>query len=99
MEAHFPEMFGEYERLDVDCVLFSSTEGEGHRAPESSPPRRRGTLLTNSYWVSYSVDAQQSRFAPAGVISPGGDWLARCPQDGSPSVVTVELDESAEDSR
>ena len=25
MEAHFPEIFSEYERLDVDCVLFSST--------------------------------------------------------------------------
>jgi predicted amidohydrolase len=96
MESHFPEVFGEYERLEVDCVLFSSTGwgtpiGTGVFATEA-----QGHAATNSYWVSYSVDARQSAFAPAGVISPRGDWLARCPHDGTPSVVTVELDKSAE---
>jgi predicted amidohydrolase len=92
MEAQFPEVFSEYERFEVDCVLFSTTGlgtpiGTGVFATEA-----QGHAATNSYWVSYSVDARQSQFAPAGVISPGGDWLARCPQDETPSVVTVELD-------
>jgi predicted amidohydrolase len=96
MEAHFPEIFSEYERLDVDCVLFSST-GVGTPANTGVfATEAQGHAATNSFWVSYSVDAQQSRFAPAGVISPGGDWLAQCPQDSSASVVTVELDETAE---
>jgi predicted amidohydrolase len=96
MEAHFPEIFSEYGRLDVDCVLFSST---GVGTPTNTgvfATEAQGHAATNSFWVSYSVDAKQSRFAPAGVISPGGDWLAQCPQDSSASVVTVELDETAE---
>jgi len=96
MEVHFPEVFSEYERLGVDCVLFSSTGwgtpiGTGVFATEA-----QGHAATNSYWVSYSVDARQSTFASAGVISPGGDWLAQCPQNGKPSVVTVDLDTTAE---
>ena len=42
MESHFPEVFSEYERLDVDCVLFSST-GEGTGGPEVLPPRSKVT--------------------------------------------------------
>jgi predicted amidohydrolase len=95
MEAHFPEVFGEYERLEVDCVLFSST-GWGTPSPAAFATEAQGHALTNSYWVSFSVDARQSVSAPAGVISPRGEWLARCPQDGMPSVVTVDLDESVE---
>jgi predicted amidohydrolase len=95
MECHFPEAFSEYERLDVDGVLFSSvgistldrsifaTESQGHAA-------------TNSYWVSYSVSAQDSPFSPSGVIAPGGNWLAKCPDDGMPSLVTIDLGESSE---
>jgi predicted amidohydrolase len=94
MEVHFPELFIEYERLDVDCVLFSSagagtysgifaTEAQAHAA-------------TNSYWVSFAMAAQHSVTAPSGVAGPGGDWLARCPRDGTPSVVVVDIDDSAE---
>jgi predicted amidohydrolase len=66
MEAHFPELFGEYERLDVDAVLFATaaptevfaTEAQAHAA-------------TNSYWVGYASDMC------SGVISPDGEWVAR----------------------
>jgi len=96
MEAHFPEVFTEYERLDVDCVLFS-TAGGGTPNTAAFATEAQAHALTNSYWVSFSVDAQQGVDAPAGVISPGGEWLARCPQNGSPSVVTANLDQSDED--
>jgi predicted amidohydrolase len=96
MEAHFPEIFREYEGLGVDCVLFSSTGVGTPRDTGIFATEAQGHAATNSYWVSYSVGALQSRFAPAGVISPGGDWMAQCPRDATPSVVTVELDESAE---
>jgi predicted amidohydrolase len=93
MEVHFPELFSEYERLDVDCVLFSSTGG----APGDDAifaTEAQGHAATNSYWVSF---AMPSGSAPSGVVTPGGKWLARCPQDGTPSVVVVDLDDSAED--
>lgn len=87
MEAHFPEIFGEYERLDVDCVLFSTTGGAPGFATEV-----RGHAAVNSYWASFSVPAQQSSVAPAGVVAPDGEWAVRCPRDGTPSVVVVDIE-------
>lgn len=40
MECNFPQIFTEYERLDVHCVLFSSTGGRRPMIPPS-PPRCR----------------------------------------------------------
>ena len=94
MEAHYPEVFGEYERLDVDCVLFSST-GEGTGGPQAFATEVQGHAVANSYWVSFSIGAEQSHLAPAGVVAPGGKWVGRCPADGSPSVVVVDLDEDS----
>jgi predicted amidohydrolase len=94
IEVHFPELFSEYERLDVDCVLFSSA---GSATPDNSgifATEAQGHAATNSYWVSFSLPARHSTIAPSGVIAPGGEWLARCPQDGTPSVVVVDLDDS-----
>ena len=91
MESHFPEIFLEYERLNVDCVLFSSTGG----APSDGPvfaAEISGHAATNSYWVTFSVPAQHSLTAPAGIIDPAGKWVAHCPGDGSSSFVLADID-------
>lgn len=93
MEVHFPELFSEYERLDVDCVLFSSTGGAPQDAATFAT-EAQGHAATNSYWVSF---AMPSGSAPSGVTAPDGQWLARCPRDGTPSVAVVNLDDSAAD--
>jgi predicted amidohydrolase len=96
MEAAFPEVFGEYERLDVDCVLFS-THGPG--TPLNNGPfalQARGLAAANSFWVSYSGTAQDAPNAPSGVISPDGDWLTRCPADPVTALATTDLDLGAE---
>ncbi|MGW3642391.1 carbon-nitrogen hydrolase family protein, partial [Streptomyces sp. NPDC005143] len=75
METHFPEIFSEYERLDVDCVLFSTTGGapdDGTFAAET-----QAHASTNRYWTSFSVPAQHSPISPAGVIAPDGRWHVR----------------------
>ena len=95
MESHFPEVFSEYERLDVDCVLFSST-GEGTGSPGVFATEIQGHAATNSCWVSYAIGAQYSAVAPSGVVAPGGQWLARCPTNGTASLVVVDLDDEAE---
>ncbi|MEE1839358.1 nitrilase-related carbon-nitrogen hydrolase [Streptomyces sp. JV190] len=56
----------------------------------------QGHAAVNSYWVSFSVPTQHSATAPSGVIAPNGDWLERCPTDGTPSVAGVNLDDSSE---
>ncbi|MDH6484458.1 carbon-nitrogen hydrolase family protein [Streptomyces sp. SAI-127] len=89
MEIHYPELFAEYERLDVGCVLFSTSGTPGNTAAQA-----QGHAAVNSYWVSLSVPSQHS--APSGIVAPNGDWLARCRADGSPSVAVVSLDDSSE---
>ncbi|RSM50807.1 carbon-nitrogen hydrolase family protein [Amycolatopsis balhimycina DSM 5908] len=93
MEVHFPELFIEYERLDVDCVLFS-TAGPGRQTDDGSfATQAQAHAATNSYWVSYAGPAQDAvSGAPSGVISPAGRWVARCIEDGKPSMTIVDLD-------
>lgn len=97
MEAHFPEVFAEYERLDVDCVLFS-THGEGRPGGAATfAAEVQGHAAANSYWVSFAVGADQSPGTPSGVVAPGGRWLARCQPDGAPGLVVADLDETVEE--
>ncbi|MFJ3759300.1 carbon-nitrogen hydrolase family protein [Streptomyces sp. NPDC090080] len=89
MEIHYPELWAEYEKLDVDCVLFSTSGTPGNTAAQA-----QGHATVNGYWVSLSVPSQHG--APSGVVAPNGDWLARCRVDGAPSVAVVHLDDSSE---
>ena len=93
MEIHYPELFAEYERLDVDCVLLSTSGTPGNLTAEAQV---QGHAAFNGYWVSISGPAQDGVTAPTGVVAPDGDWIARCPADGSPSVAVVNLDDSSE---
>jgi hypothetical protein len=97
IEVHFPEVFFEYERLDVDGVLFSttgpglSTEGAAAFAAEA-----QAHAATNSLWVSFAMCAQQSIAAPAGTVAPDGQWAARCTGDGQPGVAIADIDNRPE---
>ncbi|MFF1920047.1 carbon-nitrogen hydrolase family protein [Streptomyces sp. NPDC058221] len=90
MEAHFPELFGAYERLDVDCVLFSTTGG-ATGGGTGFATETRAHAATNRYWTGFAVPAQLGGEAPAGVIGPDGEWAARCPGDGRPSLAVADL--------
>lgn len=92
VEANFPELFAEYERLDVDCVLLSVMVDDGPRARVA---QAYGTLY--NYWLGYSVPAQFSATAPSGIVGPGGRWLARCPADGRPALAIAEIDLDSKD--
>lgn len=87
IEANFPEVFAEYERLDVDCVLLSVMVDD---APRARVAQAYGTL--HNYWLGYSLPAQFSTTVPAGIVAPGGRWLARCPADGRPALAIADLD-------
>lgn len=90
MEGHYPEIFGEYEALDVDCVLFSTT---GEPSPNASgfAAEALGHAAANSYWISYAAHAPQSEIAPSGIASPEGHWAAQCSADGRPSLAITKI--------
>lgn len=90
MEAHFPELFGAYERLDVDCVLFSTTGGTTEGGTVFAT-EMRAHAATNRYWGGFAVPAQLRGDTPAGIVGPDGEWAARCPRDGTPSVAVADL--------
>lgn len=55
IESCFPEIFEEYEKLDVDCVLVSVMYGDAIR-----PVIAQAYAALYSYWVGYANPAQRS---------------------------------------
>lgn len=90
MEAHYPEIFGAYEALYVDCVLFSTTGEPSPNAP-SFAAEVLGHASANSYWVSYAAHAPQSEIVPSGIAAPDGRWAAECSKDGKPSLAITKI--------
>ena len=87
-ELHFPEIFIEYERLDVDCVLFSTTGASLDRGAAFAA-EALGHAASNAYWVSFSVPAVHS--VPSGIVAPDGAWAAQCRMDGAPSIAVADV--------
>jgi predicted amidohydrolase len=90
IEVNFPELFSEYERLGVDCVLLSSysrnpmfgTLAQAHAA-------------SNCYWLSLSIPAEMSRGSgiASRFVGPTGEVLATC-RKGSATLTVNSLDPS-----
>ncbi len=94
IEVQFPELFAEYERLDVDGVLVST---DGVAASPATIVQAYGALYC--YWVGFSVAAQNSTVAPSGIVAPGGTWLARCARNGRPGIAVADLERGSRDPR
>lgn len=90
IEAVFPELFEEYEHLGADGVLLSLMVDAPIRATLA-----RAYAEIYSLWIGYSTPAQFSHDAPAGILAPGGHWIARCPADGTPAIAVADLDPAA----
>jgi predicted amidohydrolase len=96
IEVQFPEVFAEYERLDVDGVLFSTAGGQTPEGTAAFATEARGHAAANSLWVSFAVSARHSAAAAAGIAAPDGRWAARCPGDGRPAVAVADIGNGAE---
>lgn len=90
IEIQFAEVFLNYGRLDVDCVLFSAY---------SEDPmfwiQAQGYAASNNMWFSISVPAQCGPKLQGGLIGPHGYCLSRCHADTSPQIQMVELDKGS----
>lgn len=90
MESHYPEIFAEYERLEADCILFSTT-GETPSAAPTFAVEVLGHAASNTYWVSYSAHGPQSVCAPSGIAAPNGQWAARCSVGDAASIAVADI--------
>jgi predicted amidohydrolase len=95
-ELHFPEVFAEYERLDVDGVLISTGPGQTSDGTAAFAAQAQAHAATNSLWVSFALAAQHSTAAPSGIIAPDGRWAAQCPSDGHPALAIADIDNRPE---
>lgn len=90
IEVNFAEVFMEYEKLGVDCMLLSA-----YASDPMFGLLAQGHAAANSYWLALSVPAGLGDTLPAGIAAPNGEWLAQAPRDGTAAVVVVDLDPSA----
>jgi predicted amidohydrolase len=88
LEVHFPHLFTEYERLGVDCLLFSA-----YPVASVFETEARAHAAINNYWVSLSVPAQTADLFPSALIGPDGQTIVRV--DGESGMVVGELDRDA----
>lgn len=86
IEINYPEVFMEYEQLDVDCVLFSTYSEDSMFGIAA-----QGHAATNSYWVTFSTPVQGAKAVPAGVVAPNGTWIQQAVGE-LPQCAIVNLD-------
>jgi len=91
IEIQFPELFVECSQLGADLVLLSTFSRDPMFAIQA-----QGHAACGTFWLGFSVPAQYSDAAPAGLVGPDGRWVARAPADGQPSLVIADLDRTAE---
>ena len=72
IEVQFPELFGRYEALGVDCVLHA-TYGLG----PVGDAILQGHAATNCLWLAVATPANADD-PTSGIIGPDGRWMARC---------------------
>jgi predicted amidohydrolase len=87
IEAQFAEIFAEYERLGVDCVLHA-TYGMGPVVEIIL----RAHAATNCIWLSVASPANCSDGA-SGIIGPDGNWLARCGDGIDIAIAVLDRDD------
>ncbi|HEY9327092.1 MAG TPA: carbon-nitrogen hydrolase family protein [Streptomyces sp.] len=92
IEANFPELFHQYEQLDVDCMLISVMVDDAARAALAPA---YATLY--NYWVGYSVPAQFATTAPATITAPGGRQLAHCHTENRPGLAIADIAPDTQD--
>ncbi|MDO1580585.1 carbon-nitrogen hydrolase family protein [Rhizobium oryzicola] len=90
MEVNFPEIFREYEQMDVDCVLFSTTGGTVE-SDAAFAIEAQGHAASNRYWVSFATLAK-GEAALSGIARPEGGWAARCNLPETPSIAVADIE-------
>lgn len=89
IEIHFPELFMDYERLGVDCILFSA-----YAKDPIFGITAQAHAAINNYWLSLSTPTQCSNGLASGLVAPNGQFAARC-RAGRAGMIVEMLDRSA----
>jgi predicted amidohydrolase len=89
IEVQFPELFSEYERLGVDCILLSTYSDDPMFGIQA-----RAHAAVNCFWLSLATPAQCSGELPSALMGPDGSIISQAAATGAPSLLTARLDRS-----
>lgn len=96
LEVLFPSLFSDYEADGVDCILYA-TAGTPYPAEANTLASPAQTLAhQNQVWIAYVTPTDQAPHTPAGVIAPGGEWVAQCPRQATPAIAVSDVSPRAE---
>lgn len=84
IEVQFPELFADYEALDVDCILHAS-----YGFSPIGEVLLRGHAAINCLWLAAATPANADEPA-SGIIGPDGEWMARCGPGVDIAVATLD---------
>ncbi|NUO58510.1 MAG: carbon-nitrogen hydrolase family protein [Hamadaea sp.] len=87
VEINFPDLFSEYERLGVDCLLLSAW-------PVDSifQVKAQAHAAINNYWLSMSVPWASAGLMNSAIFGPDGSRLGSVASADGPAVVTLDRD-------
>ncbi|WBQ05420.1 carbon-nitrogen hydrolase family protein [Kribbella sp. CA-293567] len=89
-EIDFPQLFGHYERLGVECLLLSA-----YPADRIFEVKARAYAAINSYWVAMSLPAQTADLMPSGLIAPDGTYVSTVTAPAELTIATIDRDDPA----
>jgi predicted amidohydrolase len=90
IEINFPELFAEYERLGVQCVLLSAYPVDSVFAVKAS-----AHAAINNYWVGLSAPRQTQHLFPAALFGPDGNSVAQVETGDDLVVAHIDPDDPA----
>lgn len=90
IEINFSDLFADYGRLGVDCLLLSAYPVDSILATKA-----RAYAAIHNYWLSLSVPAQTTHLFHSGLIGPHGEVLADVGGEAGLVVGTLDRDDPA----
>ncbi|WP_238011889.1 carbon-nitrogen hydrolase family protein [Dactylosporangium sp. AC04546] len=88
IEVNFPQLFAEYDRLGVDCLLLSAWPVD-----KIFFRKAQAHAAIQNYWLSLSVPAQSADLMSSAIIGPDGSELTAV--SAPEQLATVVLDRDA----
>ena len=83
IEIQFSEIFRAYEKMGVDCVLFSSYSRDPMFGIQA-----QGYAAINNYWISMSVPTNESHLQSSQFIGPNGEIVDKCPKNKTDLIIS-----------
>ncbi|PCJ18619.1 MAG: carbon-nitrogen hydrolase family protein [Candidatus Cloacimonadota bacterium] len=82
IEINFPELFMEYEKMGVDCILISSYSKSKMFAIQA-----QGHAACNNIWISFSTPQNVSNIQESLFIGPDGSIISKCKNKESDLII------------